>query len=133
MPGMYAAGDYDLAGFCVGAVERDKVLPKLEDQRRGDLVIGLASSGPHSNGYALIRRIVSLSGLSWSAPAPFAPHVSLGEALLSPTRLYVKGVLPLAKAGLVKAGAHITGGGLVGRSLPCSPGSKRWAALPITS
>jgi len=113
MPGMYAAGDYDLAGFCVGAVERDKVLPKLEDQRRGDLVIGLASSGPHSNGYALIRRIVSLSGLSWSAPAPFAPHVSLGEALLSPTRLYVKGVLPLAKAGLVKAGAHITGGGLV--------------------
>ena len=72
MPGMYGGGDFDLAGFCVGAVDRGGVLPKLEAQRRGDLLIGLASSGPHSNGYSLIRRIVELSGLGWDAPAPFA-------------------------------------------------------------
>ena len=113
MPGMYAGGDYDLAGFCVGAVNRDGVLPKLDAQRRGDLLIGLGSSGPHSNGYSLIRKIVELSGLGWDAPAPFAPGQSLAEALMTPTRIYVESVLPLAKAGLVKGCAHITGGGLV--------------------
>ena len=113
MPGMYSHGDYDLAGFTVGAVERDGVLPRLDRQRAGDVLIGLASSGPHSNGYSLIRRIVERSGLDWSAAAPFAPGQTLAEALMVPTRIYVKPVLPLVKAGLVKAVAHITGGGLI--------------------
>jgi phosphoribosylaminoimidazole synthetase len=113
MPGMYGSGDYDLAGFSVGAVERDGVLPRLEAQRRGDLLIALASSGPHSNGYALIRRIVEISGLAWEAPAPFSIGEPLSKALLTPTRIYVRSVLPLAKAGLIKGGAHITGGGLI--------------------
>ncbi len=112
MPGMYGQGDYDLAGFCVGAVNRDGVLPKLEAQRAGDLMIALASSGPHSNGYSLIRRIVERSGLAWTDPAPFAAGQSLGEALMTPTRIYVKSVLPLAKSGVLKGVAHITGGGL---------------------
>jgi len=113
MPGMYAGADFDLAGFSLGAVERGGALPKLERQRRGDLLIGLGSSGPHSNGYSLIRRIVALSGLAWDAPAPFAAGQSLAEALLTPTRIYVETVLPLAKAGLLAGCAHITGGGLV--------------------
>jgi phosphoribosylformylglycinamidine cyclo-ligase/phosphoribosylamine--glycine ligase/phosphoribosylglycinamide formyltransferase/phosphoribosylformylglycinamidine cyclo-ligase len=113
MPGMYAGGDYDLAGFAVGAVERGKVLPYLDRQKPGDLLIGLTSSGPHSNGYSLVRRVVERSGLAWDAPAPFAAGTSLGEALMAPTRIYVKSVLPMMKAGLVKGGAHITGGGLI--------------------
>ena len=113
MPGMYAGDDYDLAGFCVGAVDRDKVLPRLADQRAGDLLIGLASSGPHSNGFSLIRRIVERSGLGWEAPAPFASGQTLAEALLTPTRIYVRSVLPELKAGRIKGLAHITGGGLV--------------------
>jgi phosphoribosylaminoimidazole synthetase len=113
MPGMYSDGDYDLAGFCLGAVNRGGVLPRLDDQKAGDVMIALASSGPHSNGYSLIRKVVALSGLAWSDPAPFAPDISLGEALLTPTRIYVKSVLPLAKAGLITGGAHITGGGLI--------------------
>ena len=113
MPGMYDGGDYDLAGFAVGAVQRGHVLPDLAAQKAGDLMIGLASSGPHSNGYSLIRRIVERTGLGWDAPAPFAPGKSLAEALMAPTRIYVKTVLPLMKGGLVKGGAHITGGGLI--------------------
>ena len=113
MPGMYGQGDYDLAGFSVGAVERGAVLPRLDQQKAGDLLIGVGSSGPHSNGYSLIRRIVERSGLGWDAPAPFAAGQSLGEALMAPTRIYVKSVLPLMKAGLIKGGAHITGGGLI--------------------
>jgi phosphoribosylaminoimidazole synthetase len=113
MPGMYGEGDYDLAGFSVGAVERGAVLPKLDEQKPGDVLIGLASSGPHSNGYSLIRRIVERSGLAWDAPAPFEAGKTLGEALMAPTRIYVKSLLPLLKAGLVKGGAHITGGGLI--------------------
>lgn len=113
MPGMYAEGDYDMAGFCVGAVDRDKVLPRLSDQRAGDVLIGVASSGPHSNGYSLIRRIVERSGLAWNAPAPFAEAKTLAEALLEPTRIYIRSVLPELKAGRVKGLAHITGGGLV--------------------
>ncbi|MDB5441362.1 MAG: phosphoribosylformylglycinamidine cyclo-ligase [Caulobacteraceae bacterium] len=112
MPGMYAAGDYDLAGFSVGAVERGAVIPKLTDQRAGDVLIGLASSGPHSNGYSLIRKVVERSGLAWDAPSPFGEG-SLAEALMTPTRIYVKTLVPLLKAGKIKAGAHITGGGLV--------------------
>jgi len=113
MPGMYAEGDYDMAGFCVGAVDRDKVLPRLGDQKEGDILIGLGSSGPHSNGYSLIRRIVERSGLAWDAAAPFAEGKTLAEALLEPTRIYIKTVLPHLKAGRVKGLAHITGGGLV--------------------
>jgi phosphoribosylformylglycinamidine cyclo-ligase len=113
MPGMYAGGDFDLAGFSLGAVERSGVLPKLDRQRRGDLLIGLGSSGPHSNGFSLIRRIAQLSGLAWDAPAPFADGQTLAKALLTPTRIYVRTVLPLAKAGLIAGAAHITGGGLV--------------------
>jgi phosphoribosylformylglycinamidine cyclo-ligase len=111
MPGLYAAGDYDLAGFAVGAAERGTLLPS-RDLVPGDVVLGLASSGLHSNGFSLVRRIVEASGLRWSEPAPFAPGRSLGEALLEPTRIYVKPLLSAIRAtGAVKALAHITGGG----------------------
>ena len=113
MPGMYAGGDYDLAGFSIGAVERGAVLPRLDDQKAGDLLIGIGSDGPHSNGYSLVRRVVERSGLTWADAAPFAPGQTLGDALMTPTRIYVKSVLPLIKAGLIKGGAHITGGGLI--------------------
>ena len=113
MPGMYAAGDYDMAGFCVGAVDRDKVLPRMADQKPGDVLIGLSSTGPHSNGYSLVRRIVERSGLAWDAPAPFAEDLTLAQALLAPTRIYVKTVLPHLKTGRIKGLAHITGGGLI--------------------
>jgi phosphoribosylaminoimidazole synthetase len=113
MPGLYAGGDFDLAGFAVGALERGAALPRLEAQRPGDLIIALASSGPHANGYSLIRRIVEIAGLGWTDAAPFAAGVSLGEALLVPTRIYVPAILPLIRQGLLKGAAHITGGGLV--------------------
>ena len=115
MPGMYADGHYDLAGFAVGAVERGEVLPKRRAVRPGDVIVGLASTGPHSNGYSLIRRIVEATGLSWDAPAPFAPDITLGEAFLTPTRIYVKPLLAALRGGAagVKALAHITGGGFV--------------------
>ncbi len=113
MPGMYKEGDYDLAGFSVGAVERGAVLPRLGDQAEGDLIIGLGSSGPHSNGYSLVRRIVERSGLGWDAPAPFAEGKTLAQALMAPTRIYIKSVLPQIKAGRIKGCAHITGGGLI--------------------
>jgi len=113
MPGMYGNDDYDLAGFSVGAVNRDKVLPKLDAQRAGDVIIGLASSGPHSNGYSLIRKVVEVAGLTWSSPAPFAKEQSLAQALLEPTRIYIKPVLPLMQQGLITGAAHITGGGLI--------------------
>ncbi len=111
MPGMYAEKDYDLAGFAVGAAERGTLLPR-EDLKPGDVVFGLPSSGVHSNGYSLVRRIVELSGLGWEAPAPFAPEKNLAEALLEPTRIYVKPLLQALKAtDGIKALAHITGGG----------------------
>jgi len=113
MPGMYREGDYDLAGFSLGAAERGTLLPRLDAQKAGDVLIGIASSGPHSNGYSLIRRIVDHAGAKWDAPAPFAPEHSLAQALLTPTRIYVKSVLPVIRAGLVKGAAHITGGGLI--------------------
>ncbi|MBU2135297.1 MAG: phosphoribosylformylglycinamidine cyclo-ligase, partial [Alphaproteobacteria bacterium] len=112
MPGMYAGADYDLAGFSVGAVDRNRVLPRMDDQAAGDLLIGLASSGPHSNGYSLIRKIVERSGLAWNAPAPFAEGQTLAEALMVPTRIYARSLTPLIKAGQIKGLAHITGGGL---------------------
>ncbi|HVK41389.1 MAG TPA: phosphoribosylformylglycinamidine cyclo-ligase [Phenylobacterium sp.] len=113
MPGMYSEGDYDLAGFSVGAVERGAVLPTLDTQKPGDLLIGLGSSGPHSNGYSLVRRVVERSGLAWDAPAPFAEGKTLAQALMAPTRIYIKSVLPQIKAGRIKGAAHITGGGLI--------------------
>ena len=94
-------------------MDRDKVLPRLDAQKPGDLLIGISSSGPHSNGYSLIRKIVEVSGLDWNDPAPFATGESLGEALMAPTRIYVKSVLPLMRAGLIEGAAHITGGGLI--------------------
>jgi phosphoribosylformylglycinamidine cyclo-ligase len=111
MPGLYKAGDYDLAGFAVGAAERGTMLPR-PDVAVGDVVLGLPSSGVHSNGFSLVRRIVEASGIALNDPAPFAPGRTLGEALLEPTRLYVKPVLAALRAtpGL-KALAHITGGG----------------------
>ncbi len=112
MPGMYAAGDYDLAGFAVGAVERDAVLTGAA-VAAGDVILGLASSGLHSNGFSLVRRIVEQAGLDYAAAAPFAPALSLGEALLAPTRLYVKPCLAALALGGIKALAHITGGGLI--------------------
>ena len=113
MPGMYGDGDYDLAGFSLGAVERGHALPYLDRQAAGDVIIGLASSGPHSNGYSLVRKIVETSGLGWGDDAPFAKDRTLAQALMEPTRIYVKPVLPLMKAGLIKGAAHITGGGLI--------------------
>lgn len=111
MPGMYSSGDYDLAGFAVGAAERGKLLPS-GDIAEGDVILGLASSGVHSNGFSLVRKIVELSGLDWDAPAPFAEDKKLGEALLEPTRIYVKPLLKaIRETGAIKALAHITGGG----------------------
>ncbi len=110
MPGMYHGSDYDLAGFAVGAVERKKILP-AKDVKSGDVILGLASSGPHSNGYSLIRKIVAHSGLVLDAPAPFANGKSMADALLTPTRIYVKAVLKALKKPGIKALAHITGGG----------------------
>jgi phosphoribosylformylglycinamidine cyclo-ligase len=112
MPGMYAHGDYDLAGFAVGAVERDRIIDG-HSVRAGDVVLGLASSGLHSNAFSLVRRIVEQARLPYDAPAPFVPGRTLAEALLVPTRLYVKSCLAAAAAGGLKALAHITGGGLV--------------------
>lgn len=125
MPGLYQSGDYDLAGFAVGAAERGTILPR-GDIVAGDAVIGLASSGIHSNGFSLARKVVERSGLGWDAPAPFDPSRSLGEAMIVPTRLYVKSCLAaIRKTGAVKALAHITGGGFpdnIPRALPKSLG-----------
>jgi phosphoribosylformylglycinamidine cyclo-ligase len=121
MPGLYAKGDFDLAGFAVGAVERDRVLPDTKAMRAGDCVIGVLSSGVHSNGYSLVRRTVQDAKLKLDGEAPFAPKMSLAHALLAPTRLYVRGALAAIKAGGVKGLAHITGGGItenLPRALP---------------
>jgi phosphoribosylformylglycinamidine cyclo-ligase len=109
MPGMYAPGDFDLAGFAVGAMNRGAALPAGVGE--GDVLLGLGSDGVHSNGYSLVRRVVERSGLAWDAPAPFAQE-TLGRALLAPTRLYVRPALAAIRAGGVHALAHITGGGL---------------------
>lgn len=138
MPGMYQGEEYDLAGFAVGAVTRTNLLPK-PTLAAGDVLLGLASSGVHSNGYSLVRKLVNESGASLTAPAPFAtPAASLGEALLTPTRIYVKSLLPLLDAGQVKALAHITGGGLtenLPRVLPAGLSARidlsRWTLPPV--
>lgn len=113
MPGMYAPGDYDLAGFSVGAAERGNLLPR-GDVAAGNLLVGVASTGVHSNGFSLVRKIVRDSGLTWQDAAPFDTARPLGEALIEPTRIYVKAALAAHATGHVKAFAHITGGGLPG-------------------
>jgi len=113
MPGMYHDKDYDLAGFAVGAAERGTLLPRT-DVVPGDALVAIASSGVHSNGFSLVRRIVEISGIDWYLPAPFDPHRTLSGALLTPTRIYVKPILSALKAGIgIKALAHITGGGFI--------------------
>ncbi len=132
MPGMYAPGHYDLAGFSVGAAERDALLPA--GVAEGDILLGLTSSGVHSNGFSLVRRIVENAGLGWADAAPFAPGKTVAQALMVPTRLYVHQVLALHKAGLLRAAAHITGGGLPGnlpRVLPAELDAVIDTAWPI--
>lgn len=135
MPGMYHGGDFDLAGFAVGAMERGGELP--QGVGAGDVLLGLTSSGVHSNGYSFVRKVVELSGLDWSAPSPFGPGL-LGEALLVPTRLYVRAALAALRAGGVHGLAHITGGGLTEnppRVLPEGLGIEidlsTWALPPV--
>ncbi|MCB9957772.1 MAG: phosphoribosylformylglycinamidine cyclo-ligase [Rhodospirillaceae bacterium] len=139
LPGLYADGDFDLAGFAVGAVERDRLLTGAM-VAAGDIVLGLASSGVHSNGFSLVRRVVADLGLSWHAPAPFAPDLPLGVALLEPTRLYVRACLAAIACAPdgVRALAHITGGGLldnIPRVLPAGLGvvldAGTWALPPV--
>ncbi|TSK17821.1 Trifunctional purine biosynthetic protein adenosine-3 [Bagarius yarrelli] len=114
MPGVYGTGEYDLAGFCVGAVERDALLPRLGDIQEGDLLIGVASSGVHSNGFSLVRKILERAGLQYSSPASFGqPGQTVGEVLLTPTKIYSRLLKPILRSGAVKAYAHITGGGLL--------------------
>ena len=135
MPGMYHNGDFDLAGFAVGAMERGTDLPK--GVAEGDVLLGLASSGVHSNGYSFVRKVVELSGLGWDAPSPFSDGL-LGQALLTPTRLYVKQTLAAVRAGGVTALAHITGGGLtenpprvIPDGLACEIDLSAWALPPV--
>lgn len=135
MPGMYPEGDFDLAGFSVGAMERGGTLPR--DVSAGDVLLGLASDGVHSNGYSLVRVIVEHSGLSWDDPCPWDAG-TLGEVLLTPTKLYVKSTLEAARAGMVNALAHITGGGLtenLPRVLPEGMGAQidlnAWELPPV--
>jgi len=132
-----AAGDYDLAGFAVGAVERAQLLPR-NDVIQGDALLGLPSTGLHSNGFSLVRAAVARTGASYAAPCPWDARTTLGRALLTPTALYARTVLPAARAGLVKAMAHITGGGFVDnvpRALPPSLGARidvaKWALPPV--
>jgi len=137
MPGMYKKGDYDLAGFAVGAVERSMILPR-PDISIGDIVLGLPSSSVHSNGFSLVRKIVSVSGLKYSSPSPWNPTITLGEALLEPTKVYVKTLLPVIRGGLLKGISHITGGGFlenIPRILPSGTGcyvdAKAWELPPV--
>ncbi len=135
MPGMYHKGDFDLAGFAVGAMERGTELPT--GVQKGDILLGLASSGVHSNGYSFVRKVVELSGLGWDAPSPFSEG-TLGQALLTPTRLYVKQALAAIRAGGVHGLAHITGGGLtenpprvLPEGLACEIDLGSWTLPPV--
>ncbi|MHA1113360.1 MAG: phosphoribosylformylglycinamidine cyclo-ligase [Alphaproteobacteria bacterium] len=137
MPGMYPQGEYDLAGFAVGAVERDNLLTG-DGVQAGDIVLGLSSSGLHSNGFSLVRDIIDRAGADLAAPAPFAPEVALGAALLAPTRIYARACLAARSAAPIRAYAHITGGGLtenLPRVLPDGLGARldatRWPLPPV--
>lgn len=136
MPGMYHKGDFDLAGFAVGAMERGSDLPA--GVAEGDILLGLASDGVHSNGYSFVRKVVELSGLGWDAACPWEAGLTLGEALLAPTRLYVKQALAAIRAGGVHGLAHITGGGLtenpprvLPEGLACEIDLGAWALPPV--
>ncbi|KAH6560748.1 hypothetical protein BASA60_011165 [Batrachochytrium salamandrivorans] len=141
MPGIYQHGEYDLAGFVVGAVDRDQVLPRLDLILPGDVLLGLPASGVHSNGFSLVRHVVAMSGLDYDSACPFTtstPGQTLGEALLTPTRLYVKQLLPVIRKNLVKSMSHITGGGFIDnvpRTLPDHVGvvidANSWPLLPV--
>ncbi|KAM9327412.1 trifunctional purine biosynthetic protein adenosine-3 isoform 2-T2 [Pholidichthys leucotaenia] len=141
MPGVYAPGEYDLAGFCVGAVERGAMLPRLGDINEGDLLIGVASSGVHSNGFSLVRKVLERVNLSYSSAAPFGKMgQTVGEVLLTPTKIYSRPLLPILHSGAVKAYAHITGGGLlenIPRMLPqelaVDLDASRWSIPPVFS
>ena len=113
MPGMYAENDFDLAGFAVGAVERENILPKINEIDVNDIVIGIPSSGVHSNGYSLVRKLIEIKRIKYTDITPFDSSVTFGDVLLEPTKLYVKSLLPVIKSSKVKALAHITGGGLI--------------------
>ncbi|KAF8665399.1 hypothetical protein AX16_000418 [Volvariella volvacea WC 439] len=137
MPGMYQPGDYDLAGFAVGAVERDKLLPR-PDIRAGDVLLGVASSGLHSNGFSLVRKVVSVSGYSYSSTCPWDSTTTLGQKLLEPTRIYISQILPVAKAGLIKGMSNITGGGFIEniprvlpKGLGCWIDASTWSLPPV--
>ena len=136
MPGLYAAGDYDLAGFSVGAAERGQLLP--DGVAVGDALLALPSSGVHSNGYSLVRKVMALAGVGWEDKAPFAAGQSFADVLMAPTRIYVKAVLSLHRAGLLHGAAHITGGGLPGnvpRALPAGMAAEidagAWTPQPV--
>ncbi len=138
MPGMYHDGDYDLAGFAVGAAERDALLPRAV--LPGDAILGLESAGVHSNGFSLVRRIMAAGHLDWHSPAPFAPGQTLADVLMTPTRIYVDALLALHRAGLLLAAAHITGGGLPGNLPRVLPHGTRaeidaecWPVSPVFS
>ncbi|CAL8307987.1 unnamed protein product [Merluccius merluccius] len=141
MPGVYGPGEYDLAGFCVGAVERPALLPRLGDIGEGDLLLGVASSGIHSNGFSLVRRVLEHTALGYDSPAPFGePGRTVGEVLLTPTKIYSLLLLPILRSGAVKAYAHITGGGLlenIPRVLPnelaVDLDASRWSIPPVFS
>uniref|UniRef100_A0AAQ4PRI2 Trifunctional purine biosynthetic protein adenosine-3 n=1 Tax=Gasterosteus aculeatus aculeatus TaxID=481459 RepID=A0AAQ4PRI2_GASAC len=141
MPGVYAAGEYDLAGFCVGAVERGALLPRLGDIQEGDLLVGLASSGVHSNGFSLVSKVLQRANLEYSSPALFADSGrTIGDVLLTPTKIYSRLLLPILRSGAVKAFAHITGGGLlenIPRVLPqelaVDLDASRWSIPPVFS
>ncbi|KAJ6621110.1 aminoimidazole ribonucleotide synthetase [Mycena sp. CBHHK59/15] len=137
MPGMYNDDDYDLAGFAVGAVERTSILPK-PNIAAGDILLGIASSGLHSNGFSLVRKIISISGLTYSSPCPWDEQTTLGRALLEPTRIYIKQILPAAQAGLLKGMSHITGGGFIEniprvlpKELGCYIDALTWTLPPV--
>lgn len=134
MPSMYSPGDYDLAGFSVGAVHRDRILP--QGVCVGDVLLGLPSSGVHSNGFSLVRKLIEKEGLDFSSPCPWDGAPTIGDSLLTPTKIYVKACLPLIKKGLIKGLAHITGGGLLEnlpRSLPDGVGAEISGHPPLPS
>ena len=138
MPGMYSEDDFDLAGFCVGAVDRGHLLPRTQDMRAGDVIIGLPSSGVHSNGFSLVRKLVSTLGLRYEDPCPFDSKTTLGQALLVPTELYVKPLLSVVRTRLVKGLAHITGGGLtqnipriLPKNLTADLDASKWRIPPV--
>lgn len=138
MPGMYELGDYDLAGFAVGAVERELLLPQPNIQA-GDVLLGLTSSGVHSNGFSLIRKIIERSGLSYSSPCPWSSdYPTVAEAILEPTRIYVDALLPAVRLGLIKGMSHITGGGfteniprILPRGMGCFVDFSGWEHPPV--